>query len=106
MRGESSFFPPAAMTGERFDWGGKIGVAGRPLAVEDHQRRERQRGSNGAAATERRGLHEARDDWRVLRSQFAVSHPFTEEVCAGPSPGENIDFIMSNDLLKWLLVSQ
>ena len=49
------------MTGVRFDRGGEIGVAGRPLAVEDQQRRQRQRGSNGAAATERRGLREARE---------------------------------------------
>ena len=50
------------MRGVRCDRGGADGLAGRSLTVKDHERRK-QRGSNGAAATERRGLREARDDW-------------------------------------------
>ena len=46
----------AAIRGGRFDRRGEIGVVARPLAVEDHQRREWQRGSNGAATTERGGV--------------------------------------------------
>ena len=58
--------------GVRFDRGGEIGVAGRPLSVDDRERRRRQR---GAAATERRGLRGFATIGRALRGVGAVRVP-------------------------------